>query len=88
MAGDQHAVHGHHQIRFDIVGTLADGQFIGFQGVLGQIAGSATMADDDGSVTGKRFIGVGFEGGGGQQAQSQGDGGRFAGIHEIFQGEV
>ena len=43
---DQVAVLGGHEVRFDVVGAELDRQRIGRKGVVGQIAGSAAVADD------------------------------------------
>ena len=50
VAGDQVAVLGGHEVRLDVVGPQLDGQRIGLQGVLGQVARGAAVADDQGPL--------------------------------------
>ena len=45
VARHQHAVLGHHQVGFDVVGTERDGQVIALQRVLGPVAGRTPVRD-------------------------------------------
>ena len=75
VAGDQHTVLGHHQIRLDKVRAQLDGLGIAFQRVVGQITRSATVGDDQRRLAiegGKHWLvgrqrGQGQRGGAGQQ---------------------
>ena len=75
VAGDQHTVLGHHQIRLDKVRAQLDGLGVAFQRVVGQITRSATVGDDQRRLAiegGKHWLagrqrGQGQRGGAGQQ---------------------
>ena len=55
VPGDKYPVGGHHEIRFDKIRTLCDGQFVRCEGMLGSIAGGTPMGDYHGSLAGQRF---------------------------------
>ena len=47
VAGDEHAVGGADEVGLDEVRAHPDGQLVARQGVLGPVAGRATVPDDD-----------------------------------------
>ena len=55
MAGDQHSIFGAHQIGLNKVGAPQNGQPVGLQGVFGEFAAGATMADDQGRIAVERL---------------------------------
>ena len=88
VAGDQVTILRQHQIRFDEVRTLVNGERIRRQRVLRQVAGGAAVADDDG---GGAVEGVPGEGRrcveGGQQCDTQQGGTKRGQIfHECLSG--
>jgi hypothetical protein len=61
VAGNQDVISGRDQVRLDVVSAHPCRQLIGGQGVLGAVAGCATMADDDWRSHGYRGRGCGRE---------------------------
>ena len=49
VARNQHAVRGDHQIRFDEVSALFDGQRVGLQRMFRQVSAGSAVGDDEGS---------------------------------------
>ena len=82
VAGDEDAVLGGDEVGLDVVGTLADGELVGRDRVLGAVAGGAAVADHHRVGrevgAGSRLRGGGDEEGG--RGGGQGDGGGEAGL--------
>ena len=80
VARHQHAVFRGHQVGLDEVGAQLDGLLVALQRVVGQVAGSAPVADDERLVAGQRRVLVVAAAAGDQGGH--GDASERAGLHQ------